>query len=88
MILVQCDGKQPACGRCFKNNMECQYDVSGGQSVTKMQSLRKELDTQRRRLDDLEAVVQTMQYSSDSHAAYVLAQLRLGESIEDIVATL
>jgi len=71
----KCDGLHPICARCRASGLTCEYDVSEG--VTKMQSLKDQLDARTRELESTSAILRVLVEGSDQEATELLARLRL-----------
>lgn len=65
--------------------MFCQYDVTEGVSRTQRYKLRK--CHRENRTSDLEALVHSLRTGTDLEATTVLARLRLGERVKDIITS-
>ncbi|KAI0381670.1 hypothetical protein F5Y04DRAFT_280750 [Hypomontagnella monticulosa] len=79
-----CDGNRPTCGRCQKNGDICVYEVNK-RDIVKLQLLS---DHDTARLQSFEVVFEALHRGTDDQAAKLLAQIRLGESIESLASTL
>lgn len=82
----QCDSARPACSRCKTLAVDCQYDV--GQGVTRAERFRVMKNRQVTRTANLESLVDLLRTGCDVEASTVLARLRLGDRVEDIVQPL
>lgn len=74
------------CARCQKDDAVCVFDVGDG--LTKMQGLQQQLDQRNEDHDRLMTLLDAFRDSSDDIATLLLARLRIGESIEHLVASL
>ncbi|KAI1770500.1 hypothetical protein F4818DRAFT_455624 [Hypoxylon cercidicola] len=81
---VKCDGTRPACGRCKKSGDACLYEANR-RDILKLQLL-SESDTAR--LQNFELVFAALQNGTEHQAAELLAQIRLGESIDALASAL
>lgn len=81
-----CDSARPACSRCKTLAVDCQYDV--GQGVTRVERFRVMKNRQVIRTANLESLVDLLRTGCDVEASTVLARLRLGDRVEDIVQPL
>ena len=84
-ILLQCDGKRPICGRCEKHGAECQYDVAQ-EGVTRMQNLQQQLESKSGEHSKLMNLFNAFQHGSDYEATTLLARLRLGANVDDLLS--
>jgi hypothetical protein len=82
--LRQCDGKRPICGRCEKHGAECTYDVAQ-EGMTRMQHLQQQLDIRNAEFTQLQNLFNAMRYASDQQATGLLARMRLGASVEELL---
>ncbi|KAL7624722.1 hypothetical protein AAE478_006293 [Parahypoxylon ruwenzoriense] len=80
---AKCDGNRPTCGRCQKIGDTCLYKVNR-RDIVKLQLL-SDIDTAR--LQDFELVFGILQNGTHQQVAEILAQIRLGQSIETIAST-
>ena len=74
------------CARCQKDNIVCVFDVSDG--MTKMQGLQQQLDQRNVDHDRLMILMNAFQHGSDDLATFLLARLRIGESVEQLVCSI
>ncbi|KAJ8113317.1 hypothetical protein OPT61_g4530 [Boeremia exigua] len=84
--MVQCDGNRPACTRCHRLRLPCQYDVTPGISRAERLKLNKQRQTAI--INNLTALVDVLRSGSDLEATTVLARLRLGEPLKKVVLSL
>ncbi|CAN9426368.1 unnamed protein product, partial [Alternaria alternata] len=80
---MKCNSARPTCSRCKTLDVDCQYDVEQG--VTRAESFRIKKDRQITRTADLESLVNLLRSGCDVEASTVLARLRLGDRVDDIV---
>ncbi|KAJ4985633.1 bZIP transcription factor [Stagonosporopsis vannaccii] len=83
---AKCDGSRPSCTRCNGLQLSCQYDVTQGVSRAERFRLRKQRQTSI--THNLTLLVDALRSGSDLEATTVLARLRLGESVDEIVRSL
>lgn len=80
----QCDGERPVCHACRVRNLDCTYDVAD--NIT---SRRTALKQQNAELHDtmggMNALIDRLKVASDSDASKVLARIRVGENVDDII---
>lgn len=81
----QCDGKRPICARCEKHGAECIYDVAQ-EGVTRMQHLQNQLTSKSDDYDKLKQLFEAMQGGDNQRATMLLAKLRMGDSIDDLLS--
>lgn len=80
---MQCDTSRPVCLRCKTMDLTCQYDV--GEGVGRAERFKVLKDRQAARTSNLERLVELLRSDCDVQASTVLARLRLGHRVEDIV---
>jgi hypothetical protein len=80
---TKCTGQRPACRYCRDCNFDCIWEASEG--LTRTEDLRQQLQSVVANLNNLEAVVGKMRNGTDQEATMVLARLRLGAPIEEVV---
>ncbi|KAI0161185.1 hypothetical protein GGR52DRAFT_164324 [Hypoxylon sp. FL1284] len=81
---AKCDGNRPACPRCKKSGDTCLYEVNR-RDILKLQLLS---DNDIARLQNFELVFGALQSGTEQQAAELLAQIRLGESVDTIASAL
>ncbi|KAI4868148.1 hypothetical protein F4820DRAFT_150842 [Hypoxylon rubiginosum] len=81
---AKCDGNRPACGRCNKSGDACLYEVNR-RDILKLQLLS---DNDIARLQNFELVFGALQSGTNQQGAELLAQIRLGESVDTLASTL
>lgn len=62
--------------------MQCTYDVVEG--ATRTEDLKQKVQVLTSRVHNLELFIDKLRYSTDNEASAVLAQLRLGDSVDAI----
>jgi hypothetical protein len=80
---TKCTGQRPACQYCKDLNLDCLWEASEG--LTRMEDMRQQLRSVTTNLHNLEAIVSKMRNGTDEEATMVLARLRLGAPIEEVV---
>jgi hypothetical protein len=83
---ARCSGTRPACAYCIGRNLDCNYSVAEG--ATRTDDLKRRL---RESLDKAYAsglVLEGMRKGTDDEAPAVLARLRMGESLREIICSL
>jgi hypothetical protein len=83
---TKCSGQRPVCRFCSDRNLECSWDIGDG--LTRTADLKRKLQEATGRSGDLDTLVDAMRYGTDEVSTMLLARLRLGESIEDLVTAL
>ncbi|KAH0209428.1 hypothetical protein KCV03_g10310, partial [Aureobasidium melanogenum] len=79
----KCNGGRPSCSACQTRGLSCAYDVVEG--ATRTEDLKKKVSSLSLRVRNLELFVNKLRYSTDNEASAILAQLRLGDTIEEIL---
>lgn len=68
-------------------DLTCRFDVAEGVSrAERMRLLKKE--TMSGKAEEMERVIKALRTSTDDQASAVLARLRIGDRLEDIIKTL
>ncbi|OTA65319.1 hypothetical protein K449DRAFT_421006 [Hypoxylon sp. EC38] len=80
----QCDGNRPSCGRCQKTGDTCTYEVNK-RDIAKLQVL-SDYDTAR--LQSYDQIWAALQNGTEQQALEILAQIKLGVSVEALASTL
>jgi hypothetical protein len=83
---TKCSGQRPVCRFCSDRNLECSWDIGDG--LTRTADLKRKLQEATGRSEDLDTLVDAMRYGTDEVSTMLLARLRLGEPIEDLVTAL
>lgn len=81
---TKCSGQRPVCRSCGDGGVECMWQVPEG--LTRIDGMKKELQSVLDHINLLEALVKMMQDGSDEESTMLLAKLRLGDSVEKIVS--
>ncbi|OTA97231.1 hypothetical protein M434DRAFT_8190 [Hypoxylon sp. CO27-5] len=79
---AKCDGNRPSCGRCQKTGDVCAYEVNR-RDIARLQLLS---DYDINRLQSHDQVWAALQNGTDQHAFELLAQIRLGISVEALAS--
>lgn len=74
------------CSRCEKDDADCVFDVGDG--MTRMQGLQQQLEQRTEDHDRLMVLMNALQHSSDDIATLLLARLRIGESIDELISSI
>jgi len=77
---TKCSGRRPVCHFCEDRNLECSWDSADG--MTRAADL---LDEVTDCSEHLGILVDAMRSSSDQISTMLLAKLRLGESLQDLI---
>jgi hypothetical protein len=83
---TKCSGQRPVCRFCSDRNLECSWDIGDG--LTRTADLKRKLQEATGRSEDLDTLIHAMRHGTDDVSTMLLARLRLGEPIEDLVAAL
>jgi hypothetical protein len=84
---VQCDGARPRCTRCSELDLPCRFDVAEGVSRAERMKLLKR-ESMSPRAEEMARVIKALRTGSDDQATAVLARLRIGDRLDDIVKAL
>ncbi|KAI4718287.1 hypothetical protein E4T48_05458 [Aureobasidium sp. EXF-10727] len=82
-VQFQCNGERPSCSACQTRGLSCTYDVVEG--ATRTEDLKQKVSSLSLRVRNLEMFVNKLRYSTDNEASAILAQLRLGDTIDSIL---
>jgi hypothetical protein len=82
---AKCSGERPVCQPCEKRDLACQWQTPEG--LTRSEGLEHELQSVKRRTDDLRMLLRGMKAGSDEEATTLLAMLRLGDPVEELAHT-
>jgi hypothetical protein len=80
---TKCSGQRPICRLCRDRGLDCLWDIADG--MTKTEDLRYKLQVAVTRLNDLTCLIDAMRSSDGKVPTMLLARLRLGASIEELV---
>lgn len=83
---AKCSGERPTCRSCRDRYETCEWQVEEG--VTRMEDLKRKLKEAIEQPKDLNRLIEAMRYGSDHESSMLLARLRIGHSIEDIVTSI
>ncbi|THW71935.1 hypothetical protein D6D19_06952 [Aureobasidium pullulans] len=79
----KCNGERPSCSACQTRGLSCMYDVVEG--ATRTEDLKQKVVTLSSRVRNLELFINKLRYSTDNEASAILAQLRLGDTVDEIL---
>ncbi|KAH0353023.1 hypothetical protein KCU81_g1557, partial [Aureobasidium melanogenum] len=79
----KCNGERPSCSACQTRGLTCIYDVVEG--ATRTEDLKQKVSSLSLRVRNLELFANKLRYSTDNEASAILAQLRLGDTIDGIL---
>ncbi|KAI4848802.1 hypothetical protein E4T45_06180, partial [Aureobasidium sp. EXF-8846] len=82
-VELQCNGERPFCSACQTRGLSCTYDVVEG--ATRTEDLKQKVASLSLRVQNLELFVNKLRYSTDNEASAILAQLRLGDTVDGIL---
>ncbi|KAF1353954.1 hypothetical protein BDV97DRAFT_128766 [Delphinella strobiligena] len=82
----KCSGERPVCTYCRNRKIDCQYDVRVG--ISKRAELERKLNEATTRSCELGILLHALQSGSDEESTMLLARLRMGESLDNIVSSL
>jgi hypothetical protein len=82
--LAQCDGARPRCTRCSELDLPCRFDVAEGVSRAERMKLLKR-ESMSGRAEEMERVIRALRTGSDDQASAILARLRIGDSLTDVL---
>lgn len=80
---TKCSGTRPVCLFCRDRDLVCSWDISDG--MTRTADLKQKLLEATSRSEELDVLIETMRCGSDEFSTMLLAKLRLGASVEDLV---
>ncbi|KAL1590819.1 hypothetical protein WHR41_00402 [Cladosporium halotolerans] len=83
---AKCSGERPTCRSCRERHQTCEWNVEEG--VTRMEDLKRKLKEATEQPQDLNRLIEAMRSGSDNESSMLLARLRVGHSIDDIVSSL
>ncbi|KAI4751493.1 hypothetical protein E4T52_16051 [Aureobasidium sp. EXF-3400] len=79
----KCNGERPSCSVCRTRGLSCMYDVAEG--ATRTEDLKQKIGSFLSRVQNLELLIDMMRYGTDDEASMILAQLRLGDTVDEIL---
>ena len=80
---TKCSAQRPVCSYCDKRGLSCSWDVSDG--LTRYEDLRQKVRAAELRLNHLCILIEAMRTVDDDTSTMLLARLRLGESVNELV---
>lgn len=83
---TRCSGQRPRCRSCSNRELVCSWDISEGMS--RMADLKQKLQKTTEEYNDLNILVDALRSGTDMDSTMLLARLRLGTSVEDLVKPL
>lgn len=83
---ARCSGTRPSCKYCTEHELECSYDVAEGS--TRTSDLKRKLRESSKKAHYLGCVLAALRDGTDFQASQILARLRLGDSLPDLLRLL
>lgn len=83
---ARCSGTRPSCKYCTEHELECSYDVAEGS--TRTSDLKRKLRESSKQAHYLGCVLAALRDGTDFQASQILARLRLGDSLPDLLRLL
>lgn len=83
---TKCSGRRPVCHFCEDRNLECSWDSADG--LTRAADLKRQLNEAIDYSEHLGILVDAMRSSSIQISTMLLAKLRLGESLQDLIVSI
>lgn len=83
---TKCSAQRPVCSFCNARGLECSWDVLDG--LTSYQDLQRKVREAETSLDNLCAFVEALKTADNQTSTMLLAKLRLGDSVEELVQSL
>lgn len=83
---TKCSGQRPVCRFCSDRNLECSWDIGDG--LTRTADLKQKLHEANLKSDELGDLVSAMRTGTDQASSMLLAKLRLGCSIKELLANI
>jgi hypothetical protein len=80
---TKCSGHRPSCRPCSNRDIGCSWDIDDG--LTRTAGLKKQLREAVGRSEDLSALVEAMRRGTDETSSMLLAKLRIGMSLNDLI---
>lgn len=81
---TKCSGQRPVCRFCSDRNLECSWDIVDG--LTRTADLKRKLQEANGRSEDLGELVDALRSRSDQTSSMLLARLRIGASLEQLLS--
>lgn len=79
----KCSGHRPVCMSCNKRSLECIWDVTDG--TTKNADRKRKLIETKAKNEALDQLVERMRSGTDEQSTMLLAKLRFGSSVDDLL---
>ncbi|ORY62065.1 uncharacterized protein BCR38DRAFT_232081 [Pseudomassariella vexata] len=79
----KCGGQRPACDRCAKLNIDCEYETTGEE--THSDALKRRFSELQEKHHTYEELIQILRTRPSSDVGPILQRLRAGEDVGDIV---
>lgn len=83
---TKCSAERPVCSYCDRRGLDCSWDVLDG--LTRLKDLKRKVQEAEMRLHQLRILVEAMRTGSDQVSTTLLARLRLGASVDELVQSL
>jgi hypothetical protein len=83
---TKCSGQRPVCRFCSDRNLECSWDIGDG--LTRTADLKQKLQEANLKSEELSDLVSAMRTGTDQTSSMLLARLRLGCSMEELLSNI
>lgn len=83
---TKCTGQRPVCRFCSDRNLECSWDIGDG--LTRTADLKQKLQEANLKSEELSDLVSAMRSGTDQTSSMLLARLRLGCSMDELLANI
>lgn len=83
---AKCTGTRPACAYCVERQLECTYDVAEGE--TRTNDLKRKLKDSQIKTYAFGRILAVMRTGNIYQATEVLARLRMGENLQEVLKSL
>lgn len=83
---TKCSGQRPVCRFCSDRNLECSWDIGDG--LTRTADLKQKLHEANLKSEELSDLVSAMRTGTDQTSSMLLAKLRLGCSMEELLSNI
>jgi len=83
---TKCSGQRPICRFCSDRNLECSWDIGDG--LTRTADLKRKLQEANVKSEELSDLVSAMRSGTDQTSSMLLARLRLGCSMEELLSNI
>jgi hypothetical protein len=83
---TKCSGQRPVCRFCSDRNLECSWDIGDG--LTRTADLKRKLQEANVKSEELGDLVSAMRSGTDQTSSMLLARLRLGCSMEELLSNI